>query len=114
MPSCVRRITTALFLCVVCAPRPADAQRSSVSDSVRIARLASLGRLWGAVKYFHPALVSRPIDWDSALVAAIPRVRAATTRVEFTAAIDTMLAVLGDPLTHVVKTAPMAPQLASA
>lgn len=114
MPTYVRRIVAALFLCVVYAPRIAEAQGSPVRDSVQIARLASLGRLWGAIKFFHPALVSRPIDWDSALVAAIPRVRAATTRVEFTAAIDTMLAALGDPLTHVVKSAPMAPQLASA
>jgi C-terminal processing protease CtpA/Prc len=40
-------------------------------------------------------------------------VRAATSRADFAAAIDTMLAALGDPLTHVVKPAAAAPRLAS-
>ena len=105
-------ISALLVLCVA-GPRDVHAQ-ATAPDSVRIARLASLGRLWGAVKYFHPALVSRPVDWDSALVAAIPRVRAATSRAEFVAAVDTMLAALGDPLTHVVHPAAPEARLASA
>src|SRR5512143_1697119 len=113
MPTYVRSITAVLAAFSLAASR-ASAQTSAAADSVRIARLASLGRLWGAIKYFHPALVSRPIDWDSALVAAIPRVRAATNRAEFAAAIDTMLAALGDPLTHVVTPAAPSPRLASA
>ncbi len=82
---------------------PQQARAQSAADSIRIARLAALGRLWGAVKYFHPALVSRPVDWDAALVAAIPRVRAARSPAEYAAAVDSMLAVLGDPATRVVR-----------
>ena len=104
----------ALLTCSLATSRLVAAQTAAPPDSVRTARLAALSRLWGAIKYFHPALVSRPIDWDSALVATIPRVRAATTRADFAAAIDAMLAPLADPLTHVVKHTPMAPQLASA
>lgn len=101
-------VVAALCACSLAAFRAVDAQ-SSPPDSVRIARLASLGRVWGAVKYFHPALVTRPVDWDSALVAAIPRVRAANSRAEYAAAVDSMLAALGDPLTRVVTaTAPEA------
>jgi C-terminal processing protease CtpA/Prc len=113
MSSYVRSITAALLLCGLVVPR-ATAQTSPATDSVRIARLAALGRVWGAIKYFHPALVSKPIDWDSALVAAIPRVRAAKSRADFAAAIDTMLAALGDPLTRVVKPPAPSPRLASA
>ena len=71
-------------------------------DSAEVARLAGLGQLWGAVKYFHPALAHRPIDWDSALVAAIPRVRAAHTRDQYAMAVGGMLAALGDQATRVL------------
>ena len=53
----------------------------------RVARLAGLCRAWGAAKYFHPALAARPdIDWDAALVEAIPKVSAARTVAEYAAA----------------------------
>src|SRR5512138_2046259 len=97
---CRSAAAVALALSLV-GPQHASAQ--TAGDSLRVARLAALGRLWGAVKYFHPALVSRPIDWDAALVAAIPRVRAARSSVEYAAAVDSMLAVLGDPATRVVR-----------
>ncbi|WP_157899080.1 S41 family peptidase [Luteitalea pratensis] len=62
-------------------------------------RLAGLARLWGAVKFFHPFLAYRDIDWDGALLKAIPGVKAARTPTEYRTAIDGMLAALGDPLT---------------
>jgi hypothetical protein len=40
-------------------------------------RLITLFKLWGAVKFFHPYLAYRNIDWDGALIAAIPKVKAA-------------------------------------
>ncbi len=46
-------------------------------------RLAALGRLWGAVKFFHPFLAYKEIDWDAALVKAIPSVKAARTPSEY-------------------------------
>ncbi len=68
-------------------------------------RLAGLCKVWGVVKYFHPYLAYRPIDWDGALVAAIPKVRAAKTDAEYADAVDSMLAALHDPNTHVVRPA---------
>jgi C-terminal processing protease CtpA/Prc len=54
------------------------------------------------VKYFHPSLAYRTdIDWDSALLAAIPRVRASRTAAQYAAAVGAMLGVVGDPLTRV-------------
>jgi C-terminal processing protease CtpA/Prc len=69
--------------------------------------LAALGRLWGAIKYFHPYLAYKDIDWDSALVKAIPQVRAARTPIEYRQAISNFLQVLNDPVTRVLE-APVA------
>ncbi|MGH7579652.1 MAG: S41 family peptidase [Gemmatimonadales bacterium] len=66
----------------------------------RVERLAALGRLWVSIRYFHPFLAYRPIDWDSALVAAIPRVNAATDRGAYAAAVQKLLDALADPLTR--------------
>ena len=62
-------------------------------------RLAALGRLWGAVKFFHPFLAYKEIDWDGALVKAIPAVKAARTPSEYRLAISGMLDALADPAT---------------
>ena len=64
-------------------------------------RLAALGRLWGAIKYFHPYLAYKDIDWDGALVKAIPQVKAARTPNEYRQAISNLLQVLNDPATTV-------------
>lgn len=48
------------------APPPTEARR-----------LATLGRVWGFLKYHHPALASGELDWDQVLVAAIARTRTA-------------------------------------
>jgi hypothetical protein len=57
---------------------PGAAQAPS-ADRSRIDRLASLGRLWVAIREFHPWLGYRPIAWDSALAAAVPRPTAPPT-----------------------------------
>src|SRR5262245_13755397 len=65
-------------------------------------RLAALGRLWGVVKLRHPFLAYRTdVDWDAALVAAIPKVRSADDSASFAAAVGGMLAALEDPETRV-------------
>jgi hypothetical protein len=76
----------------------------SESEYSRIERLVSLGKLWGAVKYFHPYLAYRDdIDWDAALVSAIPQVNAANNAGEYAAAVQSMLRALGDPATRVLR-----------
>jgi C-terminal processing protease CtpA/Prc len=66
------------------------------ADEVRVARLAGLAKVWGAVKYFHPYLAYREIDWDKALIETLPKVSAAETPQEYEAAVNAMLAVLED------------------
>ena len=77
-----------------------DAQ-TATADSARIERLAALGRLWVSIKYFHPWLAYRPIDWDAALATAVPLVNAARDRAGYAAAVQRMLDALGDPVTRV-------------
>ena len=94
-----------LFLAVLClAPARAQAPQTPAVEKPsenQTERLAALGKLWGAVKFFHPFLAYRDIDWDGALVKAIPRVKAARTPADYRMAIAGMLEVLGDPATRV-------------
>lgn len=79
----------------------------TVSAATRdVERLATLARVWAAVKYLHPAMLLTQIDWDGALIRAIPRVRAATTDDEFARAVGSMLAELSDPATRVGQSKP--------
>jgi C-terminal processing protease CtpA/Prc len=96
-----------LFLAVVLhgpalGPRVrADDSGRPARENRRIERLARLGKLWGTVRYMHPFLGYRDIDWDAALINAIPKVESAKTKDEFAAAVAEMLAALGDPATGI-------------
>ena len=95
----LRRLIVAALIAVL-TPLASHAQ----SDSLRIARLSALGRLFGVVKYFHPAFLDRDVPWDSAVVVAIDAVNAARSSDEYRSAIASLLRSLNDPATseHVV------------
>ncbi|MEA2568772.1 MAG: hypothetical protein QOI24_773 [Acidobacteriota bacterium] len=76
---------------------------SSVAAEPRVERLAKLAEVWSVVRFAHPWLAYKEIDWDTPLVHAIPSVRAATTDEEFANAIGAMLAELHDPATRVAR-----------
>lgn len=96
-------LAIALFVHAASVSAQTPAPSNSADGAIRLARIAALGRLWGEVKYFHPYLAYRPIDWDSAFVAAYPRVAAARSRDEYAAAVQRMLDALGDPATRVMR-----------
>lgn len=73
-------------------------------------RLVALAKTWAQVKFFHPAIATKDIDWDRALVTAIPKVEAATTTAEYRNAVQGMLAATHDPVTTVLDAAPTKPQ----
>lgn len=77
---------------------PAAAQPPSTTSLERVTHVA---RLWGEVRYLHPYLAYKDIDWDAALVAALPRIREASTTDAYREAVQQMLAVLEDPVTRV-------------
>ena len=93
--------TLALFLSTLLTLTMfARAVKAQTAEDARIARLTGLAKVWGTVKYFHPYLAYRAIDWDKALVDTIPRVNSAKTPQEYEAAINQMLAVLNDKSTR--------------
>lgn len=60
---------------------PASVLRAQ-TDIDQTTRLATLGRAWGLLKYFHPDVTGGAVDWDAALIAAVPGVKAASTKAE--------------------------------
>src|SRR5690349_22174421 len=96
----MRSVRWFLFAILVVAVSPAVGRAQT--DLLRIARLSALGRLFGVVKYFHPAFLERDVAWDSAVVVAIDAVNAAKTSDDYRAAITNVLRVLDDPATRVV------------
>jgi len=103
----MRRIILALALVVGVA----DAHPYLPKDETNVIALA---RVWAKVKFFHPYLAYKDIDWDAALLAAIPKVEAARSEDQLKQAYDGMLAVLHDPVTHVGERASPPPPKPSA
>lgn len=96
-----RWVTVLLTLCMLAsAARSPVGARPSLGTATN--RLAALARLWGDIKYFDPQLAYRDVDWDAALLDAIPKVEAATTMAAYSAAVQSMLDALQDPATHVI------------
>ena len=83
-----------VLLCVAASGRAASAD-------FRTDSLATLCTVWAEVKFQNPRLLLREVDWDGALVRAIPKVREAQTSDQVAQAIGAMLAELGDPVTRV-------------
>jgi C-terminal processing protease CtpA/Prc len=79
------------------------AASQALPDAARTERLAELGKLWASVKYFHPFLAYKDVHWDAALLAALPKAAAARNAEEYTRAVESMLSVLEDPATGVVR-----------
>lgn len=88
-------------LALLVAQNPVPAADPPAAD--RTARLAAAGRLWGVVKFRHPAVWTTDLDWDAALTRALPAVTAADTAERYADAVDAMLATLGDPATRVIR-----------
>lgn len=86
------------------------ASPTTPAESARIARLAGLCKLWGSIKYFHPDMATKDIDWDLSLVKTIPKVNAAQNPAEYREAIKYMLGLLGDPETTIVETNAVSPK----
>lgn len=59
-------------------------------------RLDALSKVWGLLKYYHPEVAKGEIDWDAALIAAIPAVKAAQDYDSFNQEIDNLIVQAGD------------------
>jgi hypothetical protein len=75
---------------------------NSALDSTKVTRLASFCKLWGTLKYFHPYLAYRSIDWDSAFVYAAKEVEESKGSADYRNAIQDLIGALADPTTRVL------------
>ncbi|HEX3763684.1 MAG TPA: hypothetical protein VHW23_33535 [Kofleriaceae bacterium] len=89
-----------LILAVAVSRSAADPVKDP-SKIDRLDRMLGLARIWAEVKFFHPAMFQRAIDWDGALIKAMPAVEAASDAASYRAAIAHLLAAVGDPQTRV-------------
>lgn len=93
-----------IFAVVVCLSGTvanAEVADREVSPAT-VERLKALGRVWGKVRYFHPGMLEARLDWDKAGEEAIASTLAAADADSFRAAVNAMLAQLGDPQSRVV------------
>lgn len=65
-------------------------------SKVQIENLASLGRIWGFLKYHHPEIAAGRRHWDYDLFRILPAVLKAPDREAANAAVATWIARLGD------------------
>lgn len=84
----VLRFTSLSLLLACCLAGNARAGSAVLPDTAR---------LWSAAKYTHPQLADGRIDWDKALVAAMPALLAAHSRSGTTRAVAALMAPLNDP-----------------
>lgn len=86
----------------VAAEPPDPEPEPAASDAAGIARLTRLAHLWHTVSLHHPAVATRGVPWDSALIIATLRVRSAQDEASLAHAYRRMLALLRDPSTRLI------------
>jgi hypothetical protein len=59
-------------------------------------RLAMAGKVWGFLKYFHPRVATRAIDWDQVLIDRLPDFKGAVDVVSFNQELDNLIIQAGD------------------
>ena len=62
---------------------------------LQIENLAVLGRVWGFVKYYHPAVARGDYNWDAEMLRVLPKVLNAKTKDERSAVLGAWLTGLG-------------------
>jgi C-terminal processing protease CtpA/Prc len=58
-------------------------------------KLVSLAKVWGYLKYYHPAVAAGKLDWDAQLISWIPTVQQIQSRDQLSAFYETVLNDLG-------------------
>jgi hypothetical protein len=101
-------LSRALAVAFCCLALGAPAAEPASANEPAVPNLSDLCKVWGMARYLHPSLAQTNIDWDSALITALPKVRAAQDEAEFADALQSMLGALQDPVTRVVRKRPLA------
>jgi len=86
-----------LLLLLLIASSFSFAQRSLTKEQIN--RLADAGKVYGYVKYFHPFLQYKDINWDSAFAANVQGIIDAKSKEEYAAVMQRLFSTLDDNLT---------------
>ncbi len=89
-----------LFILFLLISSISFSQQSYTSDQIH--RLADAGKVWGYLKYYHPYLQYKEINWDSAFIATAPEILKAKNKQEFEKCLEKLLNFLNDPVTAVI------------
>ena len=90
----IRLLAAALAVCLL-LPLVGCGGREP-QPATEVERLSKLCRVWGYVKYTHPAFLLGQKDWDEELLALIPQVREKETHEEANALLHGWLMGLGE------------------
>lgn len=83
-------------------PDPASGIAIHRLDHVQIENLVTLGKVWGFLKYYHPAVTAGRLPWDRELFRVLPNVLAAPDRAHADAVLLAWIDGLGPvPRCHV-------------
>jgi C-terminal processing protease CtpA/Prc len=97
----MRLVPQLAVACLLGGALPSVAAITQTPSLSRTEALVELCRVWATVELLDPQLMEREVDWDGALVRAIPKVREVRSRAELAREIGVMLTELGDPVTRV-------------
>ncbi|MCU0333427.1 MAG: S41 family peptidase [Chitinophagaceae bacterium] len=86
---------------IACCSLQSAAQRTSYS-AAEIDRLASLGKLWGMLHYFHPHVLNGSVVTDSLVLPAARQLAADPSAATYQQAVAAMLARVADPATKLI------------
>ncbi len=89
-----------IFILLLFASIFSFAQQSLTTEQIN--RLADAGKVYGYIKYFHPWLQYKDVNWDSAFAANVEGIINAKNKEEYAAVMQRLLSSLADELTTVV------------
>jgi len=88
-------ITLLLFsLSAYAEPSKEKTDRPTALDPTRIGNLYLVGKVWGYLKYHHPAVTSGCLDWDAELLKRLPELLLFQDRDELLVTLDVWVAEL--------------------
>jgi len=62
----------------------------SLNKITETEKLATTCKVWGFLKYYHPAVAAGKTNWDEQLFKVLPKIESASTKEEYATVIEKM------------------------
>ncbi|MEL7339833.1 MAG: S41 family peptidase, partial [Bacteroidota bacterium] len=82
-------------LLILCFFSPLSLVWAQSTATIPVDQLASLGKVWGFLKYYHPQIAAGKTDWDSVLVTDLPRLETKPSSAQLNQIISNWLETYG-------------------